>query len=458
MTEISLDAWSLAFTLFLSLMAGLLFGSIPAWKYSRSKASLSTGGATRTASAGRDRQRSRSVLVIAQVAMAVVLLVSAVLMIRTFAALRNVQPGFTDARNLQTLRISIPDSLIADPLMAARMHNEIADKLATIPGVSSVGYASALPMEPFDPNWDQILIEGKDYKREEPPLRMYNYVSPGYFAALGTHIVAGRDFTWSDVYGLRNMVVVSENFARENWGSAPAAVGKQVRQFQKSPWHEVIGVVQDVHQHGVDEKAPAIVYWPVYLMSPYTPTPVPDAVRSVRFAIRSDRAGTQGLLSQIQQAVWSVNANLPLASVETMQDIYGQSLARTSFTLVMLAIAGSMALLLGIIGIYGVIAYSVSQRTREIGIRLALGAQKGQLRWMFVRSALILSAAGIGIGLCAAGGLTRFMSSLLYGVSPIDPITFAAIPIILASAAAVASYIPAHRAAAIDPVEALRSE
>jgi predicted permease len=458
MTEISLDAWSLAFTLFLSLLAGLLFGSIPAWKYARSKASLTIANSGRSASAGRERQRSRSVLVIAQVAMAVVLLVSAVLMIRTFAALRNVEPGFTDPQHLATMRINIPETLVADPLMAARMHNEIADKIAAIPGVSSVAYASALPMEAFDPNWDQIMIEGTDYRHQEPPLRLYNYISPGYFSTMGTRLVAGRDYTWSDTYGLRDMVIVSENFARENWGSAQAAVGKRVRQFTKQPWHEIIGVVQDVHQHGVDEKAPAIVYWPVYLNSPYTPTPVPDAVRAVRFAIRSDRAGNQNFLNQVQQAVWSINANLPLASVYTMQDIYGQSLARTSFTLVMLGIAGSMALLLGIIGIYGVIAYSVSQRTREIGIRLALGAQKSQLRWMFVRSALILTAAGIGIGLVAAGGLTRFMSSLLYGVSPIDPITFAAIPLVLAAAAAIASYLPAHRAATIDPVEALRSE
>jgi predicted permease len=356
------------------------------------------------------------------------------------------------------MRINIPTTLVTDPLMAARMHNEIADKIAAIPGVSSVAYASALPMEAFDPNWDQIMIEGTDYRHQEPPLRMYNYISPGYFNTMGTRLVAGRDYTWSDVYGLRDMVIVSENFARENWGSAQAAVGKRVRQFSKTPWHEIIGVVQDVHQHGVDDKAPAIIYWPIYLNSPYTPMPVPDAVRAVRFAIRSDRAGNQDLLNQVQQAVWSVNGNLPLASVYTMQDIYGQSLARTSFTLVMLGIAGSMALLLGIIGIYGVIAYSVSQRTREIGIRLALGAQKGQLRWMFVRSALILTAAGIGIGLCAAGGLTRFMSSLLYGVSPIDPVTFAAIPLVLALAAAIASYLPAHRAATIDPVEALRSE
>ena len=455
MTEISLDWRSLAFTFLISLIAGLFFGSVPAWKYSRSRAALTTAGVSRTSSVGRDRQRSRSVLVIAQVAMAVVLLVSALLMIRTFAALSNVEPGFR-SEHLQTMRISIPESLVKDPLMAARIDNEIADKIAAIPGVSSVAYASALPMEPFDPNWDQLIIEGKNYQRQEPPLRLFNYISPGYFKAMGTRIVAGRDYTWADIYGLRLMLVVSENFARENWGSAQAAIGKRVRQFDKLPWSEVIGVVQDTHQHGVDENAPAIIYWPVFFNSPYSPVPVPDAVRSVRFAVRSDRAGTLNLLNQIEQAVWSVNADLPLASVETMQEVYAKSMARTSFTLTMLGIAGAMALLLGIIGIYGVISYAVAQRTREIGIRLALGAQKSELKWMFVRSALVLTVGGVAIGVIAAAVLTQAMRSLLFGISPHDPLTYAAVPVILCAAAALASYLPARRAAGINPVEALR--
>lgn len=456
-TEISLDWRSLCFTILLSLIAGLLFGSIAAWKYSRSRASLTTAGASRTSSIGRDRQRSRNILVVAQVAMALVLLISAVLMIRTFAVLSNVDPGFRPD-HLQTLRVSIPESLVKDPLLAARIHNEIADKIADIPGVSSVAYASALPLEPFDPNWDLILVEGRNYDRQEPPLRLFNYISPGYFKTDGTQILAGRDYSWADIYGLRPMVIVSENFARENWGSAQAALGKHIRQFSRMPWSEIIGVVQDVHQHGVDEKSPAIIYWPVYANSPYLRPSAPDTARSVRFAVRSDRAGSQTLVNQIQQAVWSVNADLPVASVETMQAIYTKSMARTSFTLTMLAIAGAMALLLGIIGIYGVISYAVSQRTREIGIRLALGAQKSELKWMFVRSALALTAAGVVVGVVAAAFLTQAMKSLLFGISAHDPLTYLAVPLILCAAAAVASYLPARRAAAINPVEALRAD
>jgi predicted permease len=458
MSEVSLDVRALGFALLLSVLSGLLFGSIPVLKYARAKASTAIGSANRTASPGRVRQRSRNVLVVAQVAMALVLLVSALLMIRTFAALRNVEPGFADAAHVETMHIWIPDLLIADPQTVTRVQNRIADKLAAIPGVTSVGFAGAVPMESIDPNWDQIGVEGKAYEGGDPPLRLFNYVSPGYFNSVGTRLIAGRDFTWDDIYGLRPMVIVSENFARESWGSASAAVGKRVRQFSNMPWQQVVGVVEDVRQHGVDQDAPPTIYWTAMLNDPYTRQPTIDAPRAVTFVIHSTRAGTEGFLGEVQQAVWSVNSNLPLASEQTMQDIYGRSLARTSFTLVMLAIAGSMALALGVIGIYGVISYAVSQRTREIGIRLALGAQKSELKWMFVRSALLLTLAGVAIGLGTAAALMQLMRSLLFGISTLDPFTYITVPLILAISAALASYLPARRAAAVNPVEALRAE
>jgi predicted permease len=458
LNEVSLDARSLGFTLILSLLSGFLFGAIPALKYSNTRASAALSGGGRTASTGHQRQRSRNLMVIAQVAMALVLLISALLMIRTFQALRTVEPGFADARHLQTMHITIPDSLVPNPQTVTQIENNIVDKLSAIGGVKSVGFAAAMPMQGIDPNWDEIRIEGKNYEGADPPLRLFNSVSPGYFQTAGTRLVAGRDLTWTDIYGLRQVVMVSENFARESWGTASAAVGKHLRQFSSMPWVEVIGVVEDVRHNGVDEKAPAIIYWPALINSPYTSKPTIDAARSVTFAIRSDRAGTESFLTEIQHAVWSVNANLPLASVKTMKDIYSESLARTSFTLVMLAIAGSMALVLGIIGIYGVISYAVSQRTREIGIRLALGAKKGDLKWMFVRSALLLTGTGVAFGVVAAAGLMQFMKSLLFGISPLDPLTYTAIPFVLVSSAVLASYLPARRAATVDPVEALRAE
>jgi len=458
MSEIALDGSSLGFTLLISVFCGLLFGSIPVLKHVRAHRSAVLLGTTRNSSASRTRHRSRNVLLVAQVAMALVLLVSALLMIRTFAALRNVDPGFKDAAHVQTVNIWIPELQAPDPHTVAQMQRNIANRLAAIPGVASVGFAAGVPMDGNDPNWDSMAVEGKKYDGGDPPLRLYNYVSPGYFQTLGTHLVAGRDFTWDDLNNVLPLVMVSQNFARESWGSSSAAIGKRVRKYSGSPWQQVIGVVEDVHVHGVDDKAPAIIYWPAVFSDRYATPPQMGGLRFATFVIHSDRADTTGFLNEMQQAVWSVNGSLPLASVETMQNYYSLSLARTSFTLVMLAIAGSMALGLGIIGIYGVISYTVSQRTREIGIRLALGAQKSELKWMFVRSALVLTGVGVAIGVGVAAGVMQLMKSLLFGISPLDPLTYVMVPLILVMAAAVASYLPARRAAMVDPVEALRAE
>lgn len=458
LSEVTLDGRSLAFTLVVSIISGLLFGSIPAIKYASTRAAAALSGSSRTASASRTRHRSSNILVVTQVAMALVLLISALLMIRTFAALRNVDPGFSDPAHLETMHIYIPELLVSDPVQTTHMQNEIADKISALPGVTSAGFSGGVPMEGIDPNWDEIAVEGKRYERGEPPLRLFNFVSPGYFSTMGTRLIAGRDFTWSDIYGLHNYIMVSENFARENWGSAPAAIGKRARQFSSMPWQVVIGVVQDVRHNGVDETAPEIIYWPAMLQSPYTRNFTIEASRAVTFTVRSRRAGSEALVADIQQAVWSVNGNLPVATPGSMQDIYAKSMARTSFALAMLGIAGTMALALGIIGIYGVFSYAVSQRTREIGIRLALGAQKNELKWMFVRSALTLTAIGVGIGITAAAALTQSMRSLLFGISPLDPVTYVTVPLLLAAAAILASYLPARRAASINPVEALRVE
>jgi predicted permease len=454
--EIALDGRTIVFTVILSLLSGLVFGLIPALKYAGARIPVALRNAGRTACVSRERHRARNLLVVAQVAMALVLLVSAGLMIRTFQALRTVDPGFSQAERLQTIRVSIPASLVPDPKRVLRIQNDIVDKLAAIPRVDSAAFASEMPMQGFDPAWDNIFIEGRTYDRNEiPPLRFFKYVSPGVFKTVGTRMIAGRELTWAEVYGLRQVVMVSENLSRELWGSPAAAIGKRIRQYPLLPWREVIGVVQDVQENGVQEHAPEIVYWPSMMDYMFGPAPV-NTVREMTFVIRSERAGTASFLKQVQEAVWSVNSNLPVAGVRTMQDIYTQSFARTSFTLVMLGIAGAMALVLGIIGIYGVIAYAVSQRTREIGIRLALGAQPGELRTMFVRYGLTLAAIGVAFGLGAAVGLARLMKSLLFGISPLDPLTYAVVPVVLVAAAVLASYLPARRAAAVDPVEALK--
>jgi predicted permease len=311
-------------------------------------------------------------------------------------------------------------------------------------------------MEGIEPNWDNIYAEGRaESTGKTPPLRMFKNVSPDFFRTAGTKIIAGRELTWTEVDDLRPVALVSGNLARELWGTPSAAIGKRIREFSR--WWQVIGVVEDVRENGVHEQAPAIVYWPSMMNDLYGPGAL-DTVRTVTFAIRSDRAGTESFLNELRHSVWSVNGSLPLAAVRTMQEVYDLSLARTSFTLAMLAIAGAMALVLGVIGIYGVMSYSVSQRRREIGIRLALGAQARELRRMFVRSGLAMTGLGVGIGLAAAVALMRLMKSLLFGISPFDPLTYVVVPIILTAAAVLASYVPARRAAAVNPVEALRVE
>jgi predicted permease len=454
--EISLDATSLAFTLALSLLAGLLFGSIPALRFTGQRISTGLQGSGRTASLSRERRHSRDLLVIAQVAMALVLLVSAVLMIRTFQALRRVDPGFSQAESLETLRVSIPNSLIADPQMVTRTQNNIIDRLRAIPGVRSVGFSSSVPMDGIHPNWNSIEVQG-DKNGWDGPIRFFNYISPDYFKTMGTQIMAGRELTWAEIYGLQHHVLVSDNLAREVFGSPQAAIGKLIHGVPNTPWYEIVGVVQDMRESGAQEKAPGFVYWPsmadgIYGLNTF------DATRAVTFVVRSDRAGTEAFLNEIRQAVWSANASLPVASLRTMQDVYNQSLARTSFTLVMLGIAGTMAFALGVVGIYGVIAYSVVQRRREIGIRLALGEQTTRLRWTFVRSALRMTAIGVVAGLCAAAVLMRLLKSVLFGVSPLDPVTYILVLTILATAAVLASYLPARRAGHVNPVEALRAE
>jgi predicted permease len=458
LNEISLDARTLAFTMFLSLLSGLLFGLIPALKYAGPRASLGLRSVGRTASVSRERHRARNLLVIGQVAMAVVLLVSAGLMIRTFRALRTVEPGFADAPHLQLARISIPDAMVPEPQRVLRMQDEILQKLAAIPGVKSTGLVSEMPMEGFDSDWDCIFAQDKVYPDNVmAPLRLYKYISPGFLQTAGTRLVAGREFTWSEVYGLRPVVMISENLARETWGLPEAALGKELREFSAMPWHEVVGVIEDVRERGVQDKAPEIVYWPP-MMEYLFGNKTAQTLRTETFVIRSERAGTESFLNEVRQAVWSVNSNLPLASVRTMEEVYGKSMARTSFTLVMLGIAGAMALVLGVIGIYGVISYTVSQRQREIGIRLALGAQGGDVLQMVLGLGAKMALAGVAIGIGVAVGLTPLMRRLLFGVTAHDPGTFAAVAVLLVCVALLACYIPARRATLVDPMVALRYE
>ncbi|MFN7998823.1 MAG: ABC transporter permease [Bryobacteraceae bacterium] len=454
--ELSIDTTVLLFAFAISLIAGILFGLIPVFKYAgpHLAGTLRQGG--RTASEGRERHRARSTLVVVQVALALVLLIASGLMIRTVRALKQVQPGFVNPAQIQTLRVSIPDAQVPKSDQALRTYQSIMEKVSAIPGVSGVGLVNSVTMDGYTDN-DPIFAADKVYSESQiPPLRRYKFVSPGSFRVMGNPLLAGRDLTWTDLYDRRPVVLVSENLARELWQNPANALGKRVRENPKGPWREVIGVVGNERDDGVDKKAPAVVYWPMVIREFWGQ---PEIVqRGEAFLIRTTRAGSSALLNEVRQAVWSVNPDLPIADVRTVQEVYDKSMARTAFTLVMLTVAAGMALLLGVIGIYGVISYAVSQRTREVGIRIALGAPRATVRQMFVQQGLLLTGIGVGCGLGAALALTRLMKSLLFEVSPLDPITYGAVSAVLALAALAASYIPAARATRIEPSEALRAE
>jgi predicted permease len=452
LNEIGIDAAAVAFTLAIGLGTGLLFGLIPVLKYAVPRIAHSLRGGGRTASQSRERHRARKTLVVVQVALALVLLVGAGLMIRTFLALRHVDPGF-DPHGALTLRLSIPDAQVKDPTAAIQLEQAIVEKIRAIPGVTSAGISTIIPTEPAGSL--QVYARDKTYDKV-PPLRWTKFVSPGFLETIGTRLIVGRDFTWTDTLERRTVALVSENLARAFWGDPRLAIGKEIRENPSGLWREVVGVVQDVHDDGLQAKAPETAYYPL-LMNNYNSRPV-QVRRVAWYVVRSPRAGSQALLSEVQQAVWSLNPNLPLARVRTLDAIYNRSLARTSFTLVMLGIAGAMALLIGLVGIYGVLSYTVSQRRREIGIRMALGARDPQLARMFIGHGIALAAIGVVFGLAGSFAVTRVLSTLLFGVTAFDPLTLAGASLVLILAAGLASYGPALRAMSVDPVEALRSE
>ncbi len=443
---ISVDATSLLFTLTISLAAGFAFGAIPVLKRRRVRLAEALRAGGRNASAGRDRNVARNTLTIVQVALALVLLIGSGLMIRTFQSMRHVQTGFSDPAALQTLRIAIPRDVAPDEAHVLAVQQNLVRGLSAIPGVSSVSLMNGLPMTGFS-SQDPIFASDHTYAADQiPPLRRFITAAPGTFQALGTPLAAGREYEWTDILQKRDVAVISQTFAREYWGSAAAAIGKRIRENPKEPWSEVIGVVADIRHDGADQPAPATVYWPLRFS------------RSMTFMIRSPRAGSESYAAEIRNAVSSVSRSLPVTQMRTMQEVYDRSMSRTSFTLTLLAISGGMALLLAAIGIYAVISYTVSQRTREIGIRMALGAQQDRLKMMIVRNGLIWGGIGAAVGVVAAALLSQLMSTLLFEINPIDPLTYAIVVSGLLAAAALASYVPARRVTRIDPVEALRAE
>lgn len=459
--EVSVNWSVLAFALVVSLGAGAFFGMFPVLRQRRAEPvdALKEGG--RSGTTGVRRQRAQNALAVCQMALALVLLIASGLMFRTFVSLWRVDPGFHNPENVLALRLYIPRSEVADAAEVAATHERIARRLADIPGVQSVALGTMMPMDGVS-NVNPLYVDGFDYTGDQPAsIRRHKWIGGGYLETLEIPLLLGRTLTWQDVRERAPAVLVSESLAREYWGSAQAALGQRVSvRSEPQRWNEIVGVVADVREDGLSQNPPLMVYWPQVTLAFWEGDP-PDQIftwRGMGFAIRSDRVGTVGFVDEVRAAVWEINPNLPVRGLQSLEELMGQSIARTSFTLVLLGVAGGVALLLGIIGVYGVISYAVSQRSREMGLRMAMGAQASQVKGMVVRQGLVLSAIGVTIGLALAVGLTRLMAGLLFGVSPVDPLTFLAVAAGLTGVAVLASYLPARRAAGVDPMDVLRAE
>ncbi len=459
--EVSLDAVVLCFTLGISVLSGLVFGLFPVLRWGRVDlvGALKEGG--RGGGPSRERSRTRNALVVGQVTLALVLLVGSGLMIRSFQQIRRADPGFRNPEQVLVLGVTVPGSVAENADEVAQTHELIARRLAEVPGVLSVGSSSSVTMDGRG-GYDPIFVE--DFPLSEgqlPPIRRFKWIGPGYFDAMGNPVVAGRTLTWADLRNRSRVIMVTENFAREYWGDPTNAIGRRIGTgMAAGSWREIIGVVGDVRDDGITQDPVAVIYWPMLLEDFWADQrgDEPFVTRTQRYAIRSSRVGTAAFLSETKDAVLSILPNQPLTSVQTLSELLRDSMARTSFTLVMLGIAAAVALLLATVGIYGVISYVVSQRTREIGVRIALGAESARVTGMVLKQGLLLAGVGVTLGLVAAYGLTRLMTGLLFGVSAVDPLTYVVVAVCLSGVALLASYVPARRASRVDPMEALRIE
>jgi predicted permease len=454
--SITIDATVTVVTFGIAVLSGVFFGLFPVFKFTRPSfvGALKEGG--RTSSDGRDRQRARGALVIAQVSLALVLLVAAGLMIRSLRELRQVHPGFVAAEEVLTFRVSIPEAQIAEAELVPRAFEDLMKRIEELPGVRSVGLSSAIPMAGYDSN-DPVFVEEFPIEGDQlPPIRRFKWISPNYFETMGNPLLAGRSIAWDDVRLRSPVVVVTENFASEYWPRPADAIGKRVRVTPVDKWREIVGVVGNVHDDGVDQEATAVMFWPMSVTDFWEE--IGFAQRNMAFAVRTPRVNDPGFLDQVRETVWSLNPDVPIAAIRTLDEILDDSMSRTAFTLTLLSLASAVALAIGAVGLYGVVSYSVSQRTREVGVRMALGAERRNVSSLFLRHAAILAGAGVGVGLVGAFLLTRSMSSLLFNVSAADPLTYVAVSLVLLCVALLASYVPARRATGINPTRALHWE
>ena len=447
--EVRLDGMVLAFTFVVSLITGVVFGLAPAWQASRASLTGALRESGRSLTAGRSRQRLRSLLVIAEIAIALILLAGAGLLIRSLFHLRSVAPGF-NVEGLSTMRIELPESRYAQIPEQTRYRENILEAINTLPGAQAAMISEA-PLTGRDLHHD-FLIEGQQITPGDEPSLYSRSVMGNYFKVMGMPLLAGRDLSPDDragkpAVGVVNQAMVSEYFHNDN------PIGKRIRWARSGGpprWIEIVGVVGDVRHFGLDRQEEPAIYWP------YAQSDQPWK-RWMEIVVRNDASGTQAIAA-VKKQIWSVDPQVPITRIASMREVTGRSMATRQFQMLLLTLFSVIAVLLAAIGIYGVMSQSVTQRTHEIGVRLALGAQGRDILGLVIRRGAILTGAGVTIGFVASMALSRVIESLLYEVTGRDPATFLIVVGVLALIALIACLVPARRASRVDPIVALRYE
>lgn len=450
--EIGVDARVLAFTAAISVGSALLFGLFPLLHAGGDLSQQLRSGGARGETGSRETHRVRNGLVVSQMALALMLLVGSGLMLRSFQELRRMDPGF-EAEGVLTARITVPSAEIEENGALTAFYTSLRDRLAAQPSVQAVGLAQSVPLGAGLSYFGFPVEDFPAGPGDIGVLASHNQVSLGYFETMGIELLEGRLFQPGDGADGTRAVVVNEAFA-ERWWPGESALGRRLSQgIPDEDWFEIVGVVEDSHYQSLEQAPEHLVYWPPTVGR----AAAPSIARTMDVVLRTSLEPTS-LVPVLRREVAALNPRIPVANPRTMSDVVSNATARTSFTMALLGAASGVALLLGLVGIYGVVSYVVAQRTREIGVRMALGATAGSVRSMIVRQGLVLAAWGVGLGLLGAAALSRVMSSILFGVSAIDPWTYAAVSVALVTVSVAASWLPARRAAGVDPSRALRAE
>ena len=455
LAELGIDPAAVLFTLAIGALVALVCGLIPALRIGRGSLETALRQDGRSGTAGRAQHRVRGVLVAGQIALALVVLAASGLLLRTYGRLSAVTPGF-EPRNVATFWLSAPGARYPTPTAVSRFYSQLTERVAALPGVRAVGLSSRLPLESHGMNQEPYYAEGDPSNvTRVPPLQIFTTVDDGYFRAMGIPLLAGRGFDPLSRQRFEEAVIsrsTAQQFYHDSTGRA--ALGKRFRELPGAPWMTVVGVVGDVRDTSLSAPASQTVYFPNV---PSGDTLYDKTASTMALVVRT--SGDPGpIVAAVERVVHELDPTLPTFDVRSMTAVLSDSMARLSLTIVILGAAAIVTLLLGAVGLYGVMAYLVTLRTRELGVRIALGAEPRKVAAMFTRQGLVLTGIGVGGGLLLFMLLARFLRGLLFGVAPSDPLTLAGASLLLLLIATLASWIPARRASRVDPAGSLRSE